>query len=133
MDQSDPRGKKFDGVQAVVDMLNAMDEAGREKMLASLAKQDPKLVGELERRLFLFEDLIRLEPAKVQKLLRALPAPKLALALRKSSEELKSFLFSQMSARSAEMLKEEIQNLGPRRVSDIERVQKEIILLVKGL
>jgi flagellar motor switch protein FliG len=120
----------FGGVQGIVDMLKVMDGPERDKLLANLRARDPKLAGELDRRLFTFEDLAGAGPEVVDELVRQVPAGKLALALRGASEALRATIFGRMSARAAKNLADEIDALGPRRVSDVEAARQEILRLL---
>src|ERR671931_98557 len=98
-------GKKpVGGVEEVAKMLQHMDDASREKLLSNLAARDPSLVKQIQEKLFTIEDLLKVEPRVVQKLLREVPSKQLALALRGTSAELRHFVFGNMSGKAAKML-----------------------------
>ncbi len=122
---SNPGGLKT-GVQAVVEMMQHMDGPSREKLMANLQERDPHLVAELEKRLWTFEDLKKLEAADLQLLLREVPSKTLALALRKTSEEVKQAIFSNISKRAGQVLQEDVMALGPQKLSKVEEAQAEI-------
>jgi flagellar motor switch protein FliG len=126
MPKHEPKG----GIQAVVEMLQVMDGASRDKLLANLAQKDAKLVEELGKRLFTFEDLVKLEAREMEELIRRIPVGKLALALRGASEELRAAFFTRMSQRAATHLAEEVDALGPKRVTDVQAARFEILRLV---
>ncbi|MBL7715139.1 MAG: hypothetical protein JNL01_06690 [Bdellovibrionales bacterium] len=114
------------GKESVVDMLKVMDPGEREKLLGNLAQKDPILAEELSRRMESIEDLLKVEGLILQKFLREVPAQQLALAMRKVSDELKAHLFSQLSERARKTLQEEIDQLGPQKVSSIQQAQVDI-------
>lgn len=124
---------KVGGVQAVADMFNAMDPESRARMLANLAERDPGLVEEIQRRIFVFEDLAKLEDLTLQSLLKEAKPKRLALALKKAPEEVKAALLRNLSARAAKFLLEEIEHLGPQRLSDVHAAQAEMAELAKRL
>lgn len=129
---SKPEGK-LGGVQAVVKMLEAMDPKSREKLLMNIAREDPALAIEIEKRLLRFESLLKLEDADLQALLRELPLSLLALAMRKVSTELKDKIFRNLPKRTAQSLDENITALGPRRIKEVERAQREILQKLASL
>lgn len=121
------------GPGAAAEMLNGLDEKTRDRILREVAARDPKTAEAIQKRMFVFEDLIKLESAVIQQLLRDIPQGKWALALRKASDELKLMLSKNQSARAALELKDAIEAIGPRRISDVEAVQAEIIERAKAL
>lgn len=114
------------GKESVVEMLQVMDPKEREKLLNNLAQKDPILAEELARRMESIEDLLKVEGLILQKFLREVPIQQLALAMRKVTDDLRTHLFSQLSERARKTLQEEIDSLGPQRVSAIQQAQNEI-------
>ena len=133
MDQPHSKPPAKGGVQATAEMLNALPPEHQEKLLAAVAEKDPGLAAEIRKLMFTFEDFANLEDALLQKILREVPTRKLALALRSSSEVLRATLFRNLSARAGEMLREEIEALGPQRRTDVEAAQAELIEIAKRL
>jgi flagellar motor switch protein FliG len=114
------------GVQAVVDMFAVMDPAERERLLKDLAERDPGLVEQIERGIFSFERLVQLGDSLVRELLKAVEPKRLALALKKAPEDVEALIFRNLSERAGAILKEEIQALGPQRLTDVKHAQAEI-------
>ena len=125
--------KKFDGMKAAAEMLAHLDTEAREKLLANVAARDPAVAEQLQKQMFVFEDLVHLSPADIQLVLKEISQSRLALALRNMPEVVKNKLFESMSVRGADALREEITTQGPRRVSDVESAQTEVIKIAKRL
>lgn len=123
---------KRGGVRAVAEMLGGLDAEMRNKILANVAARDPRLATEIREKLFTFEDLPKVSAADMQKALRAIGDEKLALALRNAPQEVVEWVMKNLSSRTRERLNEEMKNLGPRRVSEIEKARAELVKLVKG-
>jgi flagellar motor switch protein FliG len=124
--------KPVGGVEEVVRMLQHMDEASRGKLLSSLAERDPTLTRQIQDKMFTFEDLVREDAKRVQKLLREVPQKQLALAMRGASEELRTFLFGNMSASAAKILREEIDVMPPQKVTDVQVARQQILEKYRG-
>ncbi|HAR41721.1 MAG TPA: hypothetical protein DCS07_03690 [Bdellovibrionales bacterium] len=133
VDEKPPGKSPLGGVRAAANMLSGLDAAARARILANIAQRDPKLAAEIQKNLFTFEDLTRLSTWDIQKLMSKIPMNILALALRNSPQEIKDFAFQNLSERTGKILQEEIQTLGPRRVSEIEAAQEKIVALAKEL
>ncbi|OFZ80312.1 MAG: hypothetical protein A2583_03325 [Bdellovibrionales bacterium RIFOXYD1_FULL_53_11] len=131
--KSDPRGVKIDGVKAVAEMLAHMDEENRNRLMGELAGRDPKLLEDIRKRMFVFEDIIKLEKKAAQALLQDVPRVVLLVALRNAPQEILDFVLSNMSKRAGELLMEELAAQEPRRISDIEAARAEIIRLIARL
>ena len=126
-------GIRFDGVRSIAEMLNVMDRASREKLLANLEKKDPAIVEAIKSKMFTFEDLAKIPSAGLQSLLREVPGTRLVLALRNASEDLKNTIFHNLSTRAAEVLKEELDTQGPQRLSDVTAAQQDILRIARKL
>ena len=119
------------GPQVVADMLNAVDKETEDSIMIRLEERDPHLTEDIRRRMFIFEDLIRVDDKGIQFLLREIPHNKLLLALEKASDEVRKKIFKNLSPRAAEMLKEDLDHMGSSRLSDVEEAQMEIIHIVR--
>ena len=98
-----------------------------------LEENDPELAEEIKKRLFVFEDIIRLDDRSLQRVLREVDMKELGLALKEATEELRTKLFKNMSKRAAEMLQEDMDYMGPVRVKDVEESQQKVVNIVRGL
>jgi len=121
------------GVESVVNILNRIDRGTEKSILESLEEEDQELADEIRRKLFTFEDVVTLDDRAVQRFLREVDSKKLALALKTVNDELKDKIFKNMSQRAGEMLREELEYLGPVRLRDVEEAQQEIINVVRRL
>lgn len=124
---------KIDGVVAVADLLNRMEASDRERLLADIEKRDPALASQIQEQMFVFDNLIKLEDRSIQILLREIPQGLLAVALRKASHPVSEAVFKNLSARAAEALRDEMSSSPPRKLSDVETAQSQIITIAKRL
>lgn len=121
------------GIQSLVDILNNVDRGTEKLILEELEKDDPKLVDEIRKRMFIFEDMVALDNASIQRIIREVDQKDLALALKGSSEEVRDRMFKNVSKRAAEMLKEEIDFMGPVRLREVEEAQQRIVGIIRRL
>lgn len=121
------------GVEAVAEILNVTDRATERSLLENLAQEDPDLVEEIRRLMFVFEDIAKFSAKDVQTLLKNVENSQLAMALKGASEDLKQKILGNMSVRAADLLREEMQYLGPVRLSAVEQVQQQIVDVVRRL
>jgi len=127
------RGKEVGGTRPVAEMLNYVDKATEERILASLGEMDPELAESVRELMFVFEDLVQVDDRSVQQLIREVERDKWVLALRTASPQLKKKIFSNMSERAGALLREELESLGPVRLRDVEKAQREIIECARAL
>ncbi len=121
------------GVQPVAEMLNVMDKNTETSIMSRLEEKDPLLAEEIRKLMFVFDDIIKIDDRGIQALLKEVPNDKLLLALKTASEEIKSKVFKNLSQRAAEMLREDLSNMGPSRLSDVEGAQQEIVNVARRL
>ncbi len=121
------------GVEAVAEMLNVSDRATERMILENLAQDDPDMVEEIRRLMFVFEDIGKLDDKGIQTVLKNVENSQWSLALKGASPELKEKVFSNMSQRAGEMLKEELEFLGAVKLSAVEAKQQEIVDIVRRL
>jgi len=121
------------GVAAVVEMLNNADRATEKAILESLTEDDPELVEEIKKRLFVFEDITMLDDRSIQRVLREVDIPALALALKGVDETIKDKIFNNMTKRAAAMLKDELEFMGPVRAKDVEDAQQKVVNIIRQL
>lgn len=127
------RFEKVGGANAVAEILNLSGRATEKAILEGLEQQSPELVDDIRRLMFVFEDILRVNDKGIQAVLKEIDNEELALALRTASEELKDKIFRNMSERAATLIKEEMEFMGPVRVSDVEAAQKKIVDVVRRL
>lgn len=127
------RGEEVGGVEMVAEMLNVADRTTEKHVLESMEETDPELVEQIRRLMFVFEDLILLDGHGIQKVLREIENEDLCLALKTASNELKEKIFSNMSDRAAQMIREDMEYMGPVRLSQVEEAQQKITDVVRAL
>ena len=121
------------GVRAVADLLNQLDKETSKNLLARLEERNATLSAAIRKKLFSFEDLNRLQPADLQRVLREVDSANLAVSMKSASEPLREKIYASISKRAAESLKDELQMLGPVRLKDVETAQEAIIQVVRRL
>lgn len=121
------------GIEAVVEVLNAVDRATERTILDALEIQDSELAEEIKKRMFVFEDIVTLDNRAIQRVIREVDNADLLLALKVASDELKEVVFRNMSSRMAETFKEEMEFMGPVRIRDIEEAQSRIVAVIRRL
>lgn len=121
------------GLQPVADMLNFMDKNTEGSIMTRLEERNPNLAEDIRRLMFVFEDIVKIDDRGVQTLLKEIPNDKLLLALKSSGDEVKKKIFSNLSRRAANLLKEDLDGMGPVRLSDVESAQMEIVNIARKL
>jgi len=125
--------QKVGGVEAVAEMLNLADRATEKAILEALEAEDPDLVEQIRRLMFVFEDILLVDDRGIQKVLKEVDNDELALALKTASDELKEKIFRNMSERAVQLIKEEMEFMGPVRISEVEAAQQKIVDIVRRL
>lgn len=121
------------GIDAIVNIINNADRATERNIMEHLEENDPELAEEIKRRLFVFEDIIKLDDRSLQRVLREVEMKELSLALKGATEELRAKFFKNMSKRASEMLKEDMDYMGPVRVKDVEESQQKVVNVIRAL
>jgi flagellar motor switch protein FliG len=124
---------KAGGVDAAAAILNLADRATEKGILESLETDDPDLVEQIRRLMFVFEDILLVNDKGIQSVLKEVDNEELALALKTASDELKEKIFSNMSERASQLIGEDMEYMGPVRLSDVESAQQKIVDIVRRL
>lgn len=132
-DETPPGGKKIDGVGAAAEMLGGLDPEHRKRLLEQVAKRDPRIAESIEKRLFGFEDLRGLSDHDMQLVLREAPHSKIIVALRRATPELQESVYRNVTSRTGDLLREEVRTQGPKRVSDIQAAQADLLKIALRL
>lgn len=125
--------EEYGGVKAVSELFNRMDRRASRNVLEQIESRDPELAASIRDLMFVFEDILLIDDQGIMEILKRVDKKSLALALKGSNDELKTKFFRNMSQRAGEMLKEEMEYLGPIRVKDVEKAQHEIVEVVRSL
>jgi flagellar motor switch protein FliG len=121
------------GMTPTIAILNLTDRSTEKQILARLEQDDPALAESIRNQMFVFDDLISLDDRSLQLILRHVVPKDLAVALKSGGEEIRDRFIRNMSERAAEDLKDEIEALGPTRVSQVEAAQSAIVKVVRDL
>jgi flagellar motor switch protein FliG len=121
------------GVDSIVEVLNRVDRTTERTIIENLEVQHPELAEEIKKRMFVFEDIVLLDDRSLQLVLREVDSKELALALKASSSEVAEKIYKNMSKRASEMLREEIEYMGPVRIRDVEEAQQKIVNVIRRL
>ncbi len=127
------RRRAYAGVQGVADLLNRLDPVATKTILETIEKDDPKTALSIRNLMFVFQDLLGVPEVGIRELLGNLDKKTLAMALRGANEELKTYIFKSMSSRAVEMLKEDMEVLGPVRARDVNKAQQDVVAVARKL
>ncbi|MBZ5655241.1 MAG: flagellar motor switch protein FliG [Acidobacteriia bacterium] len=125
--------RAYAGIKGAADLLNQLDPNASKSILESIEQEDPKMALGIRNLMFTFEDLLGVPETGIRELLGQLDKKTLAMALRGASEELKNLIFKSMSTRAVDMLKEDMEVLGPVRTKDVHQAQHEIVEMARKL
>jgi flagellar motor switch protein FliG len=129
----DTARKSYSGFKAVADLLNRLNAEEAKRILDTLEEGQPDLALSIRNLMFTFEDLVTVPPATIREIVSNVDKRQLAMALRGANEELRAQVFKAMSSRAVEMLKEDMEVLGPVRSREVAHAQQEILNLARRL
>ena len=125
--------RQVGGLEKVTMILNRIEHSTQQSILEKIEKTNPDLASEIKKKMFVFEDLVNIEDRGMQMLLKHIKIEDLLLALKTASDALKDKIFKNVSERVSEMIKEELEIMGPVRLRDVEKAQQTIIDTAKLL
>ena len=121
------------GAKAVSEILNLASRSTEKTILSDLEKRNPELATEIKNLMFVFEDIVLLDDRSVQRVLREVESKDLSMALKVATDEVKDLVFRNMSERAANIIKEELDFMGPVRLKDVEECQMKIVEVIRNL
>jgi flagellar motor switch protein FliG len=121
------------GIEAIVNIINSLDRASEKNILESLDVHDSELAEEIRKRLFVFEDIAKLTNQVVQRVLKEISNKDLAIALKLATEDVTKVIFNNMSKRMQEMIRDDMEVMGPVRIRDVEEAQQRIVNIIRKL
>ncbi len=121
------------GVLPVAEMLNVMDKNTETAIMSRIEEKDPILAEEIRKLMFVFEDIVKIDDRGIQSLLKEVPNEKLLLALKTANDDIKAKIFRNMSSRASTLLQEDLQSMGPSKLSDVEGAQQEMVNTARKL
>jgi flagellar motor switch protein FliG len=125
--------ESYGGVRAVAEMLNRLDSGSSRGILDAVEREDANLVETIRHLMFVFEDLLLIDPLGLKEVIAKVERKLLTVALKGTSEQLRNHVMGCMSQRGAEMLREDMETLGPVKIKEVEAAQQQIIALVRQL
>ena len=125
--------RSYGGVDAVAELMNRMDMPMTKSILEMIEKEDAQLAVSIRNSMFTFEDLVEVPDASIWELVGQGDKKTLAIAMKGASEQLKGHLLKSMSSRAAEIMKEDMEALGPMRSRDVHQAQQEVVNLARQL
>ena len=124
---------KVDGTKSLATILNRTSIALSKEILEKMGELDDEIAQEVKKLMFLFDDIIGIQDKDIQKVLREVERKDLAIALKTADDDLKNKIFSNMSERAADLLKEELEYMGMIKLKEVEAAQARIINVIKSL
>lgn len=121
------------GAKAIAEVLNLIEASAEKNILQSLEAEDPDLAAEIKNMMFIFDDLTLLDDRSIQRLLKEVETKDIAISLKATTDEVKNKIFANVSERVAVMIQEEMEFMGPTRLSDVESAQGRIVESVRRL
>ena len=125
--------KQVGGLDKVVDLLDHMKNSMDTEILESIEQSDPDMAEEIRKRMFTFENLVALDGRSLQLILREVSNDSLTLALKSASDEMKEKIFANMSSRAGDMIRDDLDAMGPVRLSEVEAMQPTIVKIAMKL
>ncbi len=124
---------KVGGVESVAEMLNTMDKSTESRILATIEEANPDLAEQIRELMFTFEDLVMVDSNGMQAILKEIPQQELVLALKTASDAVKEHIFGNMSERASDMVRDDLESLGPVRVADVDIAQQKVVKTARKL
>lgn len=118
---------KAGGVEVVAELFNQMERSAENRIMEGIEERNPELAERIRQLLFVFEDLVKVDDRGIQQILKEINNETLVLALKTATDEIKDKIYNNMSKRAAAMIQEDLEIMGPVRISDVERAQQMII------
>ncbi|MBD3217209.1 MAG: flagellar motor switch protein FliG [candidate division Zixibacteria bacterium] len=121
------------GTKTIADILNLVETSAEKNILQALEAEDAELAADIKNMMFVFEDIVLLDDRAIQRILREVETKDLSVALKAANEEVKRKIFANVSERVSVMIKEEMEYMGPMRLSDVESAQQRIVETIRRL
>ena len=125
--------RTYAGFKSVADLMNRLDAASARSILENIEASEPKLAVNIRNFMFTFEDFLSVPDVSIREFVSNLDKKTLAIALKGATEELRDHIFRTMSSRAVEMLKEDIDSLGPVRSREVAKAQQEAVAIARQL
>lgn len=122
-----------DGLETVVEILNKVDRSTEDNILSKIEEEKQEMANEIRQLMFVFEDILKIDDRGIREILKNVESQQLLLALKTGSDEMKDKIFANLSERAAEMLREDMEVMGPVRLTEVEEAQQGIVKAARQL
>ncbi len=126
-------GGKAGGLQVLVDIINGVDKSTEDAVMAFVEEDNPEMANDIRNLMFVFEDLTGIDDMAMREILKKVEGQQLTYALKTATDEMKTKIFSNLSSRAGEMLKDDLEAMGPVRLTEVEEAQQAIVRAAKEL
>lgn len=126
-------GRKVGGVNSVAEILNAIDRATEEEIMADIEEESAQLAEEIKQLMFVFEDIMKIDDRGIREVLKEISNEDLTISLKTAPEELREKFFKNLSERAGNMIREDLEIMGPVKLSEVEAAQQNIVKQVRRL
>ncbi len=126
-------GRKVGGVNSVAEILNAIDRATEEEIMADIEEESAQLAEEIKQLMFVFEDIMKIDDRGIREVLKEISNEDLTMSLKTAPEELREKFFKNLSERAGNMIREDLEIMGPVKLSEVETAQQNIVKQVRRL
>ena len=126
-------GGKAGGLQVLVDIINGVDKSTEDAVMEYVEEDDAEMANEIRNLMFVFEDLTNIDDSAMREILKKVEGQQLTYALKTATEEMKEKIFSTLSQRAGEMLKDDLEAMGPVRLAEVEESQQAVVRAAKEL
>ncbi|MCG8619007.1 MAG: flagellar motor switch protein FliG [Desulfobacterales bacterium] len=126
-------GGKAGGLQVLVDIINGVDKSTEDSVMEYVEEDDAEMANEIRNLMFVFEDLTNIDDTAMREILKKVEGQQLTYALKTATEEMKDKIFSNLSQRAGEMLKDDLEAMGPVRLAEVEEAQQAVVRAAKEL
>ncbi len=126
-------GRKVGGVNSVAEILNAIDRATEEEIMADIEEESAQLAEEIKQLMFVFEDIMKIDDRGIREVLKEISNEDLTMALKATADELREKFFKNLSERAGNMIREDLEIMGPVKLSEVEAAQQNIVKQVRRL
>jgi len=126
-------GGKAGGLQVLVDIINGVDKSTEDTVMEFVEEDDAEMASDIRKLMFVFEDLTNIDDTAMREILKKVEGQQLTYALKTATEEMKEKIFSNLSQRAGEMLKDDLEAMGPVRLTEVEEAQQAVVRAAKEL
>jgi len=126
-------GGKAGGLQVLVDIINGVDKTTEDLVMEFVEEDNPEMANDIRNLMFVFEDLTNIDDMAMREILKKVESQQLTYALKTATDEMKEKIFSNLSQRAGEMLKDDLEAMGPVRLAEVEEAQQAVVRAAKEL